>query len=249
MDNTEYIESYFTNKFPAEQAMEFEKRIESDPAFAEEVVFYLSALTASKELAQTEKKEHFRKLYQDNSKEEQIPVRKIYAPTQIRKLVYYISAAAVIVGIIYGTYTFTNTVPPQQLASQYEKEYLQNLGVTMSSKTDSIQDGISLYNNGKYEEALTHFEKIIRSDTSSSDALKYAGCSALQLKQYDLALTCFKKLEAQNLYSNPGALLEALTLMLRNHPGDIVTVKQLLQKIVSNNLDGKETAQDWLKKL
>ncbi len=249
MDNTEYIESYFTSKFPAEQAMEFEKRIESDPAFAQEVVFYLSALTASKELAKTEKKEHFRKLYYDESKEERTPVRKIYAPSQIRKLVYYVSTAAIIAGIIYGTYIFTNTVPPQQLASQYEKEYLQNLEVTMSSKTDSIQDGLNLYNNGKYAEALTHFETIIRSDTSSSDALRYAGCSALQLKQYDLALTFFKKLESQSLYSNPGTLMEALTLMLRNHPGDIVTVKQLLQKIVANNLDGKETAQAWLKKL
>ncbi|HSZ32539.1 MAG TPA: hypothetical protein VK772_04470 [Puia sp.] len=249
MDNTEYIESYFTNKFPAEQAMEFEKRIESDPSFAEEVAFYLSALTVSKELAQEEKKEHFRKLYHEKSKEEQIPVRKISAPTQIRKLVYYISTAAVIAGIIYGTYMFNNTVPPGQLASQYEKEYLQQLGVTMSSKADSIQAGISLYNNGKYEDALTHFETIIQSDTTNSDALKYAGCSALQLKQYDLALTFFKKLDSQNLYSNPGALLEALTLMLRNHPDDIVTVKQLLQKIVSNNLEGKETAEDWLKKL
>lgn len=249
MENAEYIESYFTGKFPAEQAVEFEKKIASDPVFAEEVAFYLSAQAVSKELAQTEKKEHFRKLYHDKSKEEQIPVRKIYAPTQIRKLVYYISAAAVIVGIIYGTYTFTNTVPPQQLASQYEKEYLQRLEVTMSSRKDSIQDGLSLYNVGKYQEALTHFETIIRSDTSSSDALRYAGCSALQLKQYDLALTFFKKLDSQNLFSNPGPLMEALTLMLRNHPGDIVTVKQLLQKIVANNLEGKETAQAWLKKL
>ncbi len=249
MENAEYIESYFTGKFPAEQVMEFEKRIESDPAFAEEVVFYLSALTASKELAQTEKKEHFRKLYHDKSKEEKTPVRKIYAPTQIRKLVYYISTAAVIAGIIYGTYTFTNTVPPGQLASQYQKEYLQQLDVTMSSRTDSIQTGIRLYNDSNYAAALTHFETIIRSDTLSTDALRYAGCSALQLKQYDLALTFFKKLDSQNLFSNPGALMEALTLMLRNHPGDIATAKQLLQKIVSENLEGKETAQAWLKKL
>jgi tetratricopeptide (TPR) repeat protein len=249
MENAEYIESYFTGKFPAEQVMEFEKRIESDPAFAEEVVFYLSALTASKELAQTEKKELFRKLYYDKSQEDHIPVRRISAPSQIRKLVYYISAAAVIIGIIYGTYTFTNTVLPQQLASQYEKEYLQQLDVTMSSRTDSIQTGIRLYNDSNYAAALTHFETIIRSDTSSSDALRFAGCSALKLKQYDLALTFFKKLESQSLFSNPGALMEALTLMLRNHPGDIVTVKQLLQKIDANNLEGKETAEAWLKKL
>jgi tetratricopeptide (TPR) repeat protein len=249
MENAEYIESYFTNKFPAEQAEEFEKRIESDPDFAEEVAFYLSVHRVARELAETEKKEHFKKLYQSQSAEEQISVRKISTASPVRKLVYYISAAAVIAGIIYGTYTFTNTVSPQQLASRYEKENLQNLGVTMSTRADSIQTGISLYNDGRYQESLTHFETIIRSDTSSTDALRYAGCSALQLKQYDLALTWFKKLEKQSLFSNPGALLEALTLMLRSHPGDIDTAKELLQKIVANNLEGKETAQDWLKKL
>ena len=42
MDNTDYIESYFTNGLVPDQAREFEKRIVSDPGFAEEVAFYLS---------------------------------------------------------------------------------------------------------------------------------------------------------------------------------------------------------------
>ena len=45
MDNLDYIESYFTNVLAPDQAREFEKRIESDPVFAEEVAFYLSAQT------------------------------------------------------------------------------------------------------------------------------------------------------------------------------------------------------------
>ena len=142
MDNTDYIESYFTNELVPDQAREFEKRIESDPDFASEVAFYLSVLNVSREVAQTEKKEYFKKLYQNNSAEDQIPVKKIADKRPLRKLVYYIAAAAVVLGIIFGTYTFTNSVSPQQLASQYEKDNFQNLPVTMGNNPDKNQAGL-----------------------------------------------------------------------------------------------------------
>ncbi|HEV3222914.1 MAG TPA: hypothetical protein VGZ90_08555 [Puia sp.] len=250
MDNTDYIESYFTNELVPDQAREFEKRIESDPAFAEEVAFYLSALTVSREVAQTEKKENFKRLYQDDSIEDKIPVKKISGARPLRKLIYYISAAAVVSGIIFGINTFTNTASPQELASQYEKENLQTLEVTMGGKTDSIQMGRNLYNAGKPAEALLHFEKIIHSDSSNSTAKKYAGLSALKLKEYDRALTWFKELETYSQdYANPALLYQALTLMDRDQPGDKANAKLLLKQVVKNDLEGKETAQEWLKKM
>ena len=152
-------------------------------------------------------------------------------------------------GIIFGTYTFTGIISPQQLASRYEKDNLQNLPVTMSGESNNIQTGLSLYNNRKYAEALLQFESIIGSDSLNSTAITYAGISALKLKKYDEALNWFKKLETYKLYSNPALLYQALTLMDRNQPNDEARVKQLLQQIVQNDLDGKETAQDWLKRL
>ena len=97
MDNTDYIESYFTNELVPDQAREFEKRIESDPGFAEEVAFYLSALNVSREVAQTEKKATFQKTLPGYNTGYQTPVRKISDKRPFRKLVYYISAAAVVV--------------------------------------------------------------------------------------------------------------------------------------------------------
>jgi tetratricopeptide (TPR) repeat protein len=250
MDNTDYIESYFTNELVPDKAREFEKRIETDTAFAEEVAFFLSALTVSRELAQAGKKEHFKNLYQENTTASQIPVRNISAKRPLRKLIYYISAAAAIVGIVFGTYIFTSFASPQQLASQYEKENLQTLEVTMDGKTDSIQKGRDIYNNGKPAEALLYFEKIIHSDSSNSTAKKYAGISALKLKEYDKALAWFKELETYSQdFANPGLLYEALTLMDRDQPGDKAKAKLLLQQIINNDLEGKETAQKWLKKM
>jgi tetratricopeptide (TPR) repeat protein len=241
MDNLDYIENYFTNHPGADLTRECEERIKSDPGFAEEVAFYMAAKEVSKEASGLEKKQRFKETYQKNRVVRFVPVKK---------LVYYIAAAAVVAGLIFGTYTFFGPVSAQQLAGQYEKERLQTLPVTMSGRSDSLQTGLRLYNDGKFSEALTQFENIIRSDSSSFTAKKYAGISAFRLKEYDRALSYFEQLETyKSLYSNPAQILQAVTLMERNLPGDTAKAKQLLQEIVSDDLEGKEYAQEWLKKM
>lgn len=241
MDNLDYIENYFTNTPGTELTLEFEERIKLDPGFAEEVAFYLAAKEVSKEASGLEKKQHFKEAYQKN---------RVVRSTHFRKLAYYIAAAAVISGLIFGVYTFFRPVSPQQLASQYEKEQLQTLPVTMSARSDSLQTGLRLYNDGKFSEALVQFEDIIRSDSSVFAAKEYAGITALRLKEYDKALSWFEQMQThKGLYSNPAQILQAVTLMERNLPGDTAKAKQLLKNIVSDDLDGKEFAQEWLKKM
>jgi tetratricopeptide (TPR) repeat protein len=258
MENTGYIESYFTNELAPEQAREFEKRIEMDPGFAEEVAFYLSTLNIARDVSQTEKKERFKKLYWQNEIENEgqpkavpfIPtLGHVSGKTPVRKLIYYFVAAAAVAGIFFGIYYYTNNVSPQQLAIQYEKEKLQTLEVTMSSKRDSMQSALSSYNNGNTAEALAQFEQIIRSDTSNFTAKENAGLAALRLNEYDKALMWFKELETYSgNYSNPALFYQALTLMTRNQSGDVAKAKQLLEQVVTRNLERKETAEDWLKK-
>ena len=240
MDNLDYIESYFNKELVTDQVKEFEKRIESDPAFAEEVAFYLSARVISREMSQTEKKQRFREIYQN----------KRVSITPVRKLVYYLTAAAAVACIVFGTYIFTKPVSTRELADRYIKENLQNLGVTMSSNVNSLQTGLRLYNDGKTTEALTIFEKIAESDTSSFDAKKYAGFSALRLKDYTKALSYFEKMETYSgLYSNPSLLYQALTRMERNQTGDAMKAKELLQKIVADKQEGYDFAVECLKKI
>jgi len=241
MDNLDYIENYFTNTPGPELTREFEERIKSDPGFAEEVAFYLTAKEVSKEASGLEKKQRFKETYEKN---------RVIRSVPIKKLVYYIATAAVVAGLIFGTYTFFKPVSPQQLAGRYEKEQLQTLPVTMSGRSDSLQTGLRLYNDGKYSEALTQFENIIRSDTSNFTAKEYAGITALHLKEYDKAMSWFEQMESyKGLYSNRAQILQAVTLMERNLPGDAAKAKQLLQDIVANDLEGKEFAEEWLKKM
>jgi tetratricopeptide (TPR) repeat protein len=241
MTSLDYIENYFTNTPGTDLTREFEERINSDPGFAEEVAFYLAAHEVSKEASGDEKKERFKETYQKN---------RNVRTTPIKKLVYYVAAAAVVSGLIFGTYTFFRPVSSKQLAIQYEKEHLQTLPVTMSARSDSLQSGLRLYNDGKFSEALTQFESIISSDSSSFSAKEYAGLTLLRLKEYDKALSWFKQMEVyKGLYSNPAQILQAVTLMERDLPGDAAKAKQLLQKIVSDDLEGKEFAEEWLRKM
>jgi tetratricopeptide (TPR) repeat protein len=240
MDNLDYIERYFKQELDTDQAVEFGKKIESDQAFAEEVAFYLSVLKVSEEKSQAEKKLRFKEIYKDNQVVRRLPAAK---------WLYYVTAAAVVAGIVFGTYTFIRPVSPTQLADQYIREHLQTLGVTMSGRADSLQTGIQLYNEGKSSEALTQFENIIQSDTSNFTAKQYAGLAALQLKEYDKALGWFDALGKYNgLYANPAQLYQSITLMERNQSGDAAKAKRILQRIVDTDSEGKETAQAWLRK-
>jgi TolA-binding protein len=241
MENADYIESYFNNGLSVAEKEQFEQKIITDAAFAEEVVFYCSAWqTAKNELAE-EKKKRFAQIYQQN-----ISIRK---PGGTIKLWKYAAAAAIVTGIIFGSYFFLRPVSPQRLANQYIQQHLQSLSITMSSKADSIQDGLNLYNEGKLQPALQQFEAIIHAYPSNFNAKEYAGIVSLQLKQYDKALSYFSQLENYpNRYSNPAKLLKAITLMKRNGSGDAKQAKALLQQIMQNDLEGKETAKEWLSK-
>jgi tetratricopeptide (TPR) repeat protein len=241
MDNLDYIDSFFKNELLPGEATRFEQKIATDPAFAEEVAFYLSTLQASKEQADAVKKQRFREIYEKAGPSAH--------PGRLRKMVLYMAAAAALTGIVLGIYFFAEPVSRTQLADQYIGQHLQTLGVQMNGRSDSIQTGLRLYNDGKLDPALQQFETILRSDTSNFTAREYAGIVALRLKEYDKALRYFGELESYpGLYSNPALFYRALTLMERNGSGDKEQAKQILQKVVSDDLEGKETALEWLKK-
>jgi hypothetical protein len=241
MENTAYIESYFRNELSADEKRQFEQKIIVDKDFAEEVAFYYGVSQAAKNEAHAEKKKRFGEIYQQAA-----PSQK---PGIVQKLKFYSAAAAAIAAIMISLYLFTRPVSSKELANEYIQQHFQTLGVTMSSGQDSIQRALSLYNDGKLPEALEQFEKIVRSGGAGNfDAKKYAGIVSLKMNHYDKSLTYFTQIENDSGFSNPGKLYKAITLLERNNPGDLGLAKILLQQIVRENLEGKETAEEWLKK-
>lgn len=245
MDYSEYIDDYFNRKLTTEEIKQFEDKITIDQDFAEQVAFYISAKQLLKEEAIKEKKEWFRQLAAQHNIFEQsqkAPVRKMF--------VYKLSAAAAVLVIIFSAwyFLFNKPVDTQQLADKYIQQKFTTLSVRMGTSLDSVQQALRIYNDGQLDTSLKMFEAIIQKDSSNFEAKKDAGIVYLRLGNYDKALQYFQQLENYTLNSNPAALYHALTIMKRNRPGDREQARQLLQQIVTNDLEGKETAQDWLNK-
>jgi tetratricopeptide (TPR) repeat protein len=240
-NNLEFIKQFYKGETPAENK-EFEKRVTEDPVFAEEAAFYLSALQAAKQQLADEKKQRFRELYEQQriSAQKQSPVRRLWP---------YAAAAAMIAGVVLCWFLFLKPPSAQQLAENYIRQNFETLGVTMGNEQNQLQKGLAFYNSGSLKEALQQFEILINLDSTDFAAKKYAGITALRLRQYNKALHYFKLLKDQpGLYANPGAFLQAITLLKRNLPGDKQAAKALLQEVVQKDWEGRETAEQWLKK-
>ena len=233
-----YIDSYFNKELSPEESRIFDLRIEQDPAFAEEVAFYLTTLNTAKAELTTQKKERFHEIYQE--------IRPAQRPNLVRKLWPYLSAAAVLL-IALSLFLFLNSsTPVTKLADQYIEKNLIELSPVLGTE-DSLEIGKTMYNKGNFVNALQIFEALLERGISHDEIIRYAGIASLQLEKYDKALTYFKELENIHLEINQGKLLHALTLMKRNQPGDKAEAKNVLQSIIDHELYGKDTAAKWIK--
>jgi tetratricopeptide (TPR) repeat protein len=243
MDSLDYIDDYFQREPSPEEASQFEKKVHEDPVFANEVAYYLSTYIALKEVHAEEREKGFRELYQQT-----------VLPAKIRRIntrswLPALAAASLIAAIVLGWSLFISPQAGPKLADQYILQNLDLMSVKMGT-ADSMQAGLTLYNDRKYPEALQQFENILRSDSSNLTALLDAGIVSLRIRNYDKALSYFKKLEVRtDPQVNPALFYEALTLMKRNRAGDPAHAKQFLRQIVQQNLNKKQDALQLLRKM
>jgi tetratricopeptide (TPR) repeat protein len=242
----EYIDAYFQRMLDPEEIKRFEQKITEDKEFADEVAFYLSAKQSLKAEADQEKKEWFRELL---AQQRSVIDINQYRSTKRIWIYRVAAAAAVIVCAFFGWYLISSkSASPRQMADNYINDNFKTLPVKMSTEKDSIQDGLRLYNDGRYNSALQQFESMIQRDTGNYLLKNYIGIVYLKLGNYEKALQYFKQFEDDTLYANPSQFNQALTLLKRNMPGDKQKAKQLLEHVRDQDLDGKEIALKLLDK-
>lgn len=249
-ENLEYIDNYFKEAHSRDQSEQFERRLLEEPDFAAEVAFYLSSVQVARDQAMEDRQNRFKALYlqdrQDRPDRQEDPERRKLVP--VRRLRTWLAAAAVVAAIVTGWYLFRPSSGPQQLADRYIRDHWQVLGVTMGNKEDSMQMALRAYNEGRLAEAGQQFAAMIGSDSANYEARKYAGIVALRLRHFDEALHYFRQLaDYKGLYANPALFYLSVTLLERGLPGDRPEARRLLQQVVDNDLEGKETAVKWLK--
>jgi tetratricopeptide (TPR) repeat protein len=252
MDNLEYIDAYFDGEFPMEEANRFEKRIQEDPAFAEEVADYLGARVAAKEINDEERKRRFRELYREGTGREMgnggdgVGVVKM---KNSRRWAPFAAAAAILAIVALAWLLLLRPANPSRLAERYIRENLSLLPAKMGTAS-RLESGVALYNSGRLADAYQQFDDLLRVDSLNPAALLDIGLVALRMENYDKALAYFIKLQNHtDSRVNPALFYEALILMRRGLPGDSDRAKQLLKRIVEENLDKKEDAQELLGKM
>jgi len=244
MDSLEYIDAYFSGESSPEEASQFEQRIQEDPAFAGEVADYLGAKAAFKEAAVDERKARFRELYR----------RDVIGRPEVWRLAprrwIPLAAAAAVFGVIALAWLlYLRPADASKVADRYIRQNLTVLPAKMGG-ADGIQTGINLYNSGDLPGALHQFENELRLDSLNPAALFYAGIVSLRMDNYDKALTLFTTLATHtDPHVNPALFYEALTLMRRDRAGDPDHAKQLLKRIVEEDLNKKMDARELLSKL
>lgn len=242
--NLDYIDNYFAGALSGEEMTEFSRKVETDPAFAHEVSFYLSMFRAVKDEGKQERKARFQQIYAQSLAGRRRP------GTSVRRIWQFAAAAAVLaLAVLSVMYLLPGSGrDPGSLADAYITKKFATLGVTMGTATDTLEKGKALYNEKKFAESLQLFETLLRSDSSDFEALKFAGIVCLRQGNYEKALWYFTRLQhVPGLYANPGKFYRALVLLKRNKAGDKKMAKQILEQVSNEDLEGKEEAEKWLK--
>jgi tetratricopeptide (TPR) repeat protein len=244
MDEYEHISDYFNGLLSAAEMARFDENIQQDPAFAENVAFYLQAIQELKGQVAAEKKGRFRELYertkQTGNKENTLSI--------FRGKWAKIAVAAALVLCIAMSWLWWPQSSARALADKYVQDNFASMNITMGNNNDSLQVAAGLYNEGKWNQALIIFERLAE-DSTRAAAIKNAGIVALRLKEYDKAMSYFIQLENNHgLSVNPGTFYHAICLLERNGQGDRAEAQRLLNMVVKKNLPDAQAAAKLLER-
>jgi tetratricopeptide (TPR) repeat protein len=232
----EKIDKYFNDELSISERQDFENELVNDKELQEAASFYVNSRTAAKQLADDKRRGEFEELRKKLS-------QKSEGSGKIKPLVWLSGLAASVV-LVVGFWWFSRTPASSvnEMADTYVQEHFQNLPVKMDAAADSLQMGLRLFNEQKLSEARIVFESILKQKNNDSEALKYAGITALRLKDYDKAIQYFQILASQKgFFANPGKFYQAIALLQQSSKNE-KQAEILLKEVIDNNLEGKEEA-------
>ena len=247
-ETLEYIDSYFSGALSPSERVLFEDRCESDPDFAGQVAFFVSARAAIESESALLLKDQFDELYRTHRRRKKPVIRRMFPYVSI--------AAAVIIVIFAGWFYFYNRGSSGNAGSakaataQYINKNLLTISTTLAATPDSLELGKIAFNKKNYTEAEKIFYRLSLDTNKNIEAVEDLGIVYLVTAQYDKALVQFDMLSGQtNLHANFGPFYTAIALIQRNKEGDPEKAKMILEDIINKHLPGEEEAKEWIKLL
>ncbi|RDC61951.1 tetratricopeptide repeat protein [Adhaeribacter pallidiroseus] len=273
-DYLEQIEAYLNGEMsPVDQSL-FESALASDKELSHTYKMYRTIEADMRGFEKYKLEDDLLKntlstLNKEYFKNEPQPATRVIPlySNRIFKMAAAIAASIIFVLVSYFAF-FRPAENMQVLADAYLKEHLQQISQTVSvpddtlqfgvagkhhakdTNQDSLAIGITAYNNQEFNTALGYFRGVLKKYPNDKNVKKYTGLVYLHTQAYDQALREFDELANNpDLENNSALFLKAVTLMLRNQPGDKKEAKQLLQQVVKTHAEGSKEAAEWLQKL
>ncbi len=166
--------------------------------------------------------------------------------TNNRKILYYLAAASIIVLLVFQFF-FNQTMSNLELYNNYVG--LDDLPsfVSRSSEGDNLVEAQELFENKAYEDALVIFKSQMDISDSKADVAIYKGLSEIELAMYNDAEQTFNGLINSHLLdAEKGYWYKALLFLKQDRVEDS---KQVLNKIISENLYNNNEAEELLKQI
>jgi tetratricopeptide (TPR) repeat protein len=248
MSDLEFLIRYLDGDLTEEQKREFQEQLKTNSSLANNLEFIqdMDQLLGDRHMADFEDslKEVENVLFQKQEKEKSS--RKFF-------LGKVLAIAGVIAILIMGTAYFLFFKSGKLNTDALYSQYYQKLDAGFVNRSeapgkDDFIQAIQYYDAGKYNQAITLFQKIINSDPSNNAARLFLGICYSETKQYPHAVPLFLGIVKQNdlAFKEHAYWYLSLCYLKLN---DIPRAKQNLKILISSQSFYVEKASELLKKL
>ena len=166
----------------------------------------------------------------------------------VKKRKWLFAAAAVIFILLAGAYWvfFTGSKDNEELYAQYAVHQLLSLQRGNKDTIKVLQDAVTAYNSGKFNQALTGLTRYLQTDSSDAELVLAEKICLIETGNYEQAIMGLNKIEAGNdIFRFQAIWYKALAYLKQNNKAEC---KKILASIPAN-ADTYSKAKNLLKEL
>lgn len=181
-------------------------------------------------------------------KEQTVPPEPIKKERRKIGLFKWVGGIAATLAIVFFAWNFLQPgkLTTDELYAKYHKT--EEISLTqMGSSSSDLTKAESLFNSGKYQEAIVIFEEHLKNVPSDFQVLLYKGIAHMEIDEFVKAKKAFKKVsKSDTLFNVEGDWYEALNMLKQ---GKTKASKKALRDIINSESKRKSDAQNILDQL
>lgn len=204
MENSSFdkIEMYLKGMLSPEEMASFEAELKSDQSLSEDLKLYKDIRTFLENYKRKEKfkinlHEINKEFVQEFAAKHNIATKK---PLNLKWLYYSAAAVLIIAAVSAIVFTFTKTTKSVDTLFAENYDFKNNIAIrnTDSTSLKNIDKCFREFASSHFENAIACFKDIKPDENEYSFSLYYSGIANMEIKNYNQAASCFRKIIDSN---------------------------------------------------